>query len=535
MSLLMEALKRAEQEKKQAAGRIQDSEAIPGTADDEAIVLPQAGAATADAFKASREEDALPLVCGMEVVAEQPSAGVVATTKPAAEPGLAFETMTAAAGDPAARLATKAGAASPSPKQTSCRVELDMSKTPLSQQPPSGHRFADDPDPDDSRYESLPGVSAEQLSRDIGEADRLTPVTAQTVFSAASGQRVDALRWRLPAGLVAMVLLAVGGGMYRFLPASASDRQQPAVSDAALAAVEQATAQPGEPITGLEPADEASSAAWPDAVAKAGGEAMAGVPVRIVPDGTAAPDEPAPAPASTTTQQDKAGQLPTAEDEPSSPAGQFAVRPPARSSYLQISKATGVVQEAMAVQRAYQSYQQGKLAEANTRYQEVLTRHPDNRDALLGLAAIAIRQADTDTAAAIYTRLLTRDADDTLARTALIGLQDNRPMADRERDIKSMLLIHPDNPLLHFALGRMYAAGQRWSLAQQAFFAAYRLDADNPGYALNLAISLDRIGQPQAALDYYQRTLVLAVRGDVAIDVDTVRHRIQTLSMRVPP
>ena len=65
----------------------------------------------------------------------------------------------------------------------------------------------------------------------------------------------------------------------------------------------------------------------------------------------------------------------------------------------------------------------------------------------------------------------------------------------------------PDDPFLHHALGQLQAAQARWPEARRAFAAARRVDPANPVYALNLAISLDRMGQREEALNYYRATL----------------------------
>ena len=54
------------------------------------------------------------------------------------------------------------------------------------------------------------------------------------------------------------------------------------------------------------------------------------------------------------------------------------------------------------------------------------------------------------------------------------------------------------------------ALTQRWPDAQQAYFQAHQLQPDNPDYAFNLAVALEHIGQPKAALDFYRRAVQAA-------------------------
>ena len=92
-----------------------------------------------------------------------------------------------------------------------------------------------------------------------------------------------------------------------------------------------------------------------------------------------------------------------------------------------------------------------------------------------------------------------------------------------------------DQPYIHFALGSWYARQQRWGDAQQAYFEAFRRDAGNADYAYNLAVSLDRMGQAKAALEYYQKALGLADTGSAAFNPAEVLARIQSLAPAATP
>jgi len=162
-------------------------------------------------------------------------------------------------------------------------------------------------------------------------------------------------------------------------------------------------------------------------------------------------------------------------------------------------------------------------------YQEALKEFPDNRDALLGLGAIASNTGDYDSAFGLYARVLKLNPGDQFAKAALINLQDRSVLLNSESVINSMLHDNPDTHFLHFTLGTIYAAGSRWAEAQQAFFDAYRLNSGNPDYALNLAISLDHIGQYGAALDYYNTALELSDNTPSRFDSLPVRKRIDDL------
>ena len=177
-------------------------------------------------------------------------------------------------------------------------------------------------------------------------------------------------------------------------------------------------------------------------------------------------------------------------------------------------------------QAAYRAYQAGNLVAAKSGYTDVLSVYPDNRDAMLGLAACAVREGDIKSAVSMYQRIIRAFPQDALSRAALIGLQQNRR---EEPMIRQLLSKQADNPFLYATLGQLLAAQTRWPEARQAFSAAHRIDPANPVYALNLAISLDRMGHRDEALNYYRATLELVEAGASDLDIKPVIRRIHSL------
>lgn len=181
-------------------------------------------------------------------------------------------------------------------------------------------------------------------------------------------------------------------------------------------------------------------------------------------------------------------------------------------------------------EQAYQAFQQGNLTAARDLYQRVLQREPSNRDALLGLAAIDTRTRDYDTAEMRYLRLLEIDPRDPHALAGIVALRGQTDPVQSESRLKTLLSAQPDVAHLHFALGNQYAAQSRWPEAQAAYFKAYSLEPDNPDFAFNLAVGLDRLRQAKPALDYYQRALSLASTRSAGFDKSIAATRIRELS-----
>ena len=174
------------------------------------------------------------------------------------------------------------------------------------------------------------------------------------------------------------------------------------------------------------------------------------------------------------------------------------------------------------IRKAFLVYQSGDSLQAAALYRQVLYDMPSNRNALLGLAAIAIRQKDSVEAYDYYLKLLQMNPQDKFVQTALLYLFSEGDLLSRESQIKSLLVESP-SPYAYFALGTVYADQARWSESSQAFFRAYAFKPNDPNYALNLAISLDQIGQYSTALEYYNIAIAFSDKG--YFDVDGVIER----------
>jgi uncharacterized protein HemY len=180
--------------------------------------------------------------------------------------------------------------------------------------------------------------------------------------------------------------------------------------------------------------------------------------------------------------------------------------------------------------RAYDAWQAGNLEAARRDYERVLRSHPRNRNALLGLGAIAVREGRWDEASERYTALLRLNPRDSVAQTGLIAIHENADPLRGESQMKLLLREEPDAPHLHFTLGNMYAEQNRWGEAQSAYFDAYRLQSDNPDYAYNLAVSLDQLGQGTVAAGYYRQALDLAAATGATFDQPSVLARLLRLA-----
>jgi len=183
------------------------------------------------------------------------------------------------------------------------------------------------------------------------------------------------------------------------------------------------------------------------------------------------------------------------------------------------------------VAAGYAAYQGGDLAKARAEYQQALRDEPSNRDALLGLAAVEMRAQRYGLADAYYQRVLQIDPRDPHAQAGQYALRSQQldPVQVESR-VKSLLANDREANVLYFTLGNQYAQQGRWAEAQQSYFKAFAANPDNADFAFNLAVSLDQLRQSKLALEYYRRALSLAEQRGASFDADVARTRVQQLS-----
>ena len=364
-----------------------------------------------------------------------------------------------------------------------------------------------------------------------------TQVTAYTVFAASQDTRSRQIReWGLAAaGLLAIVLGSAV--LYQHFTASKQTPAAPPIAAAvppspeAMAGAKNATA-PNVP-TAAAPAPPAdtkgqgpdAASASPAGSAPGPGMAKAEVPGAATLRGAS----PAPAPPKTSpaVKPRDAGTTTTELAPEAAPTGA-----PPGTDWGSMSIERGFAEQpvANALQDAYQSFRAGNTSRAEDLYRSVLRMNPDQRDALLGLAAIATKRGEKETAVSHYRHLLEIDPKDSIANAALYSLQGSTGGAATEAQLKSLVEQDPNSAHLQFTLGNVYAREGRWGDAQNAYFRALTVDKTNPDYAYNLAVSLDRLGQDKTAILYYRRALELGRQQSRSFNDMEVTARIQTLS-----
>jgi len=195
-------------------------------------------------------------------------------------------------------------------------------------------------------------------------------------------------------------------------------------------------------------------------------------------------------------------------------------------SFKKTNKADPVAEK---LEQAWQVYEASQYGRAKELYKEILAIEKNNRDAMLGLGAIAIIEKDNIKATGIYTVLLKRDPRDPIASAALASLRNSATAVD-EKHLLETLQKNPDDAQLNFVLGNVYAQQGKWKSAQKSYFSAWQHDNENADYIFNLAVSMDQLGKQKQAVAFYQKCLDRSVNKQVVFSREAVQKRITELS-----
>jgi tetratricopeptide (TPR) repeat protein len=351
----------------------------------------------------------------------------------------------------------------------------------------------------------------------------------------AKGVDYDPYRFiKIVVALAIGVVVAYGGYLYYQLqPRSAmvvnTTPPPPSAAPAAPApvAVAPVAPAPADPA----PAPAAASTPTPESAPAPATAAAATAPAAPAPAAPAAPAATRPAPPAYASASPPRTSAPAASRIAAAPAPRAAspAAPRAPSAPPRPATAAGAPAESP-VDRGYRALEAGDLETARQEYTRALSMDRSNRDALLGLAAIDMRTQNYAAAEARYARVLEIDPRDPYAQAGMVTLRGRSDPVQAESRLKGLLATQPDANFLNFTLGNQYAAQSRWSEAQAAYFKAYTTDPDNPDFAYNLAVSLDQLRQPQLALEYYRKALAAAANRSAAFQRGQVESRIRELA-----
>jgi len=367
------------------------------------------------------------------------------------------------------------------------------------------------------------GAAARVTAQATDDAER---ASARQLFESKAGDYEPRRPFFLMVGVLGVAVLGIAGYFaYQVFAPRPSFYSPPAAAKAPTTTVAAVPGQPGASITSAPGPATSAPAAGSQAVEPP----LQSVQTPAQPAAVPAPPQPSAGAGSPRQQQ---GARTQASRPPTSTAAAGATEPSAQSpatARAPVRVTASGPRVDPSVERGWEALQAGDLARANEEYSRALRANPLDRDALLGLAAIDTRNQHFERAEARYLKVLELDPRDAYAQAALIGLRGSGDAQQSESRLKTLISQQPDSTALSFTLGNQYASQRRWAEAQQAFFVAFSGDPENADYAYNVAVSLDNLRQPRLALEYYQRALALAGSRPVGFNIAQVQARVRDL------
>ena len=206
-----------------------------------------------------------------------------------------------------------------------------------------------------------------------------------------------------------------------------------------------------------------------------------------------------------------------------------AAEPPAEQE-IKVSRVVEWSLQQSPLARAYEAFNSNQYEAAKALYQEAERADPKNPDSLLGLAAIATLEGNASEAGRLYFKALELDPKNATAQAGIISLSGRTEPANSEARLKSLIAKEP-SAHLYSVLAGLHAEQAQWSQAQAAYFQAHHLAPQNADYVFNLAVSLEHLNQPRAALTYYRKALELGSER-ASFSRDAAQARIADLQSR---
>ena len=203
--------------------------------------------------------------------------------------------------------------------------------------------------------------------------------------------------------------------------------------------------------------------------------------------------------------------------EVATPTTRPAARPRAAASAAKPAELPNLLASipsgARALELAYAALTQGRLADAEAGYKEVLKTSPEERDALLGLAYLAHQGGRAEVAKDFYQRVLRQEPGNPSARAGLLLQNLNSDTQDLSAGAREVAGQHPASAAAQSVLGHSLVRQGRLADAQMAFQRAHALEPGVALHAFNLAVAFDRLKNYASASAIYERALSLSTQG----------------------
>ncbi|GAB6070821.1 hypothetical protein JCM30760_19180 [Thiomicrorhabdus hydrogeniphila] len=179
------------------------------------------------------------------------------------------------------------------------------------------------------------------------------------------------------------------------------------------------------------------------------------------------------------------------------------------------------------IAKAYSAYSSGDYIEAKSLFTKILQKDPKNINAMLGMGGASVAEEEYRQAISFYQRVLDTEPNNIHAYEAIANLSGRVQLNKTwSNELENMVRKFPRSAVLQYAQGNIYAKQNDWLKAQENYFNALVADPENPDYMVNLAISFDHLGKYKLADKYYTQALGFAGNKKVSFNQTQVKNRL---------
>lgn len=178
----------------------------------------------------------------------------------------------------------------------------------------------------------------------------------------------------------------------------------------------------------------------------------------------------------------------------------------------------------------YRALMTGQLEAAIDVYKDVLKKHPDNEDAMFGLANAYQKNDQKEQAKKAYRDLLEAHPDHKEALNNFLLLMADDSPEDALLELRKLERINPEYSPVAAQIGMVYFKMKQYAQAERYLRKAISMSPDNLFYLHNLAIVSDYRGEKDQAIALYERLVKESREGKpIPGSVDQIQQRLKYL------
>lgn len=184
-------------------------------------------------------------------------------------------------------------------------------------------------------------------------------------------------------------------------------------------------------------------------------------------------------------------------------------------SVRKVGKNEDVEKSKVKLEKAYKALLLGQVSAATNLYKDVLEKEPDNKEAMFGLATSYHKNSQFEQARAIYTKLLSKEPDNKEALNNFLVLVAEEAPEDALIELEKLERINSDFSPIPAQIAMINLKLGETEKAARYLRRAILLSPDNVSYKYNLAITYDKLGKQDQAVQLYHQVIESARNGAV--------------------